>query len=269
MRGSGKAEIFAMIAHPVDHAKSPGIFNELFERRGLDSLMVPLTCRPEAFATLWDGLTAATNVRGAIISVPFKTVAFELCASAHERARRVRSTNCIRRAEGGGWHADNFDGVGFIDALAAGGHALAGRAILQLGAGGAGTALAYGLAEAGARHIRLFDVDAARAGRLAELVMAAFPACRVETGSADPTGMDMVINATPVGMHAGDPLPVDAGLLRPEMTVVDIIMEPAETALLREARRIGCRVQEGRPMMDFQVGAMCRFFGIGEEGETK
>lgn len=263
MRGSGKAEIFAMIAHPVDHAKSPGIFNDLFEKRGLDSLMVPLTCRPEDFDTLWAGLTAATNMRGAIISVPFKAMAFERCASAHDRARRIRATNCIRRDENGGWHADNFDGVGFIDALAENGHALAGRAVLQLGAGGAGTALAYGLAEAGARHIRLFDVDASRAQRLAELVAGAFPACRVETGAADPDGMDMVINATPVGMHEADPLPLDVGRLRPEMTVVDIIMEPSETGLLRAARQIGCRVQEGRPMMDAQVDAICRFFGIG------
>ena len=101
-----------------------------------------------------------------------------------------------------------------------------------------------------------------RADDLSSLVAAAFPGCRVEVGEADPSGMDMAVNATPAGMRASDPLPLDAGKLTPEMTVVDIIMEPEETALLRAAREKGCRVQPGRPMMDFQVQAMSEFFDI-------
>ena len=94
------------------------------------------------------------------------------------------------------------------------------------------------------------------------MVAREFPSCRIEVGDADPSDMHMAVNATPVGMHAGDPLPLDVGRLTPDMTVVDIIMEPAETALLRTAREIGCRVQPGRPMMDFQVQAMSEFFDI-------
>jgi shikimate dehydrogenase len=262
MRGTGKADVFVMLAHPVGHAKSPGIFNELFEQAGLDSLMVPLTCRPKDFEIFWAGLTAAENVRGVIVSVPYKTAVYHQCAAAHDRAARVQSANSVRRLPDGGWYADNFDGVGFIDALKAGGHPIAGRRVLQVGAGGAGASLAYCLAEAGAERIRLADIDAGRAEKLAGLVAAAFPGCRLEVGGADPEGMDMAVNATPVGMRAEDPLPLDVGRLTPEMTVVDIIMEPAETRLLRAARELGCRVQPGRPMMDFQVQAMSEFFDI-------
>ncbi|QEN84916.1 shikimate dehydrogenase [Labrys sp. KNU-23] len=262
MRGTGKADVFVMLAHPVGHAKSPGIFNEVFEQKGLDSLMVPLTCRPEDFETFWAGLTAAENIRGVIISVPYKVTVFHKCAAAHDRAARVQSANSVRRQADGSWYADNFDGVGFIDALIAGGHRLAGRRVLQVGAGGAGASLAYCLAEAGAAEIRLNDVDTRRAEQLAGLVVAKFPACRITVGDADPTGMDMAVNATPVGMHEGDPLPLDVSKLTPEMLVVDIIMEPAETALLRAARERGCTVQPGRPMMDFQVRAMSEFFDI-------
>lgn len=262
MRGTGKADIFVMLAHPVGHAKSPGIFNQIFEEKGLDSLMVPLSCRPEDFDLFWDGLTAAENVRGVIISVPYKTRVFEKCAAAHDRAARVRSANSVRRQADGTWYADNFDGVGFMDGLAAGGHQVRGKRILQVGAGGAGASLAYCLAEAGAAEIRLADVDRDRAQALADLVAAAYPACRIAVGAADPSGMDMAINATPMGLKPTDPLPMDTTALTPDMTVVDIIMEPAETPLLREAARIGCRIQPGRPMMDFQTEAMARFFDI-------
>ena len=262
MRGTGKADIFAMLAHPVGHAKSPGIFNEIFEKRGLDSLMVPLSCRPEDFETCWAGITAAENIRGVIISVPYKTTVFHKCSAAHDRAARVESANSVRRRADGSWYADNFDGVGFIDGLRAGGHAIAGRRVLQVGAGGAGASLAYCLAEAGAEQIRPADIDSNRARKLGERVTEAFPNCRIEVGDADPWGMHMAVNATPVGMQAGDPLPLDVSRLTPDMTVVDIIMEPAETALLRMARKIGCRVQPGRPMMDFQVQAMSEFFDI-------
>lgn len=262
MRGTGKADVFVMLAHPVSHAKSPGIFNEIFEQKGLDSLMVPMSCKPEDFDAFWAGLTAAENVRGVIISVPYKVAVYHKCAAAHDRAERVQSANSVRRQADGTWYADNFDGVGFIDALEANNHAVAGRKVLQVGAGGAGASLAYCLAEAGAAEIRLNDVDRARAENLASLVAKAFPACRVSVGESDPTGMDMAINATPIGMHDGDPFPLDVSKLTPDMTVVDIIMEPAETALLRKAKEIGCKIQPGRPMMDYQVRGMSEFFDI-------
>ncbi|WP_244846392.1 shikimate dehydrogenase family protein [Mesorhizobium sp. L-8-3] len=262
MRGTGKADVFVMLAHPVGHAKSPGIFNEIFEQKGLDSLMVPLSCRPEDFEAFWAGITAAENIRGVIISVPYKTAVYHKCAAAHDRAARVQSANSVRRQADGTWYADNFDGVGFIDGLKAGGHQVSGRRILQVGGGGAGASLAYCLAEEGAVEIRLADVDRGRAENLAALVAEKFPDCRIQVGDADPSGMDMAVNATPSGLKANDPLPMDVSKLTPEMTVVDIIMEPAETALLRKAKEIGCRIQPGRPMMDFQVEAMSEFFDI-------
>lgn len=262
MRGTGKADVFVMLAHPVGHAKSPGIFNEIFEQKGLDSLMVPLSCRPEDFDTFWAGITAAENIRGMIISVPYKVPVFHKCAAAHDRASRVQSANSVRRQADGTWYADNFDGVGFIEGLKAGGHRITGQRILQVGAGGAGASLTYCLAEEGAAEIRLADIDRERARKLALLVGRTFPNCRIEIADPDPSGMDMAINATPSGLKAGDPLPMDVSKLTPEMTVVDIIMEPAETALLKAAKEIGCCIQPGRPMMDFQVEAMAEFFDI-------
>lgn len=266
MRGTGKADIFVMLAHPVGHAKSPGIFNEIFEQKGLDSLMVPLSCRPEDFEAFWAGITAAENIKGVIISVPYKNIVYTKCSGGHDRAVRVQSANSVRRLPDGTWYADNFDGVGFIDGLKAGGHDITGKRILQVGAGGAGSSLLYCLAEAGAAEIRLADLDVARAEALAAMVRKSFPDCTISVGAADPSGMDMAINATSAGLKATDPLPMDVSKLTSDMTVVDIIMEPAETALLAAARKAGCRIQPGRPMMDFQVEAMSRFFDIEHKG---
>lgn len=268
MRGTGKADIFVMLAHPVAHAKSPGMFNALMEQEKLDSLMVPVTCRPEDFETLWAGLSAMENLKGMVISVPFKQPVYDKCSTAHPRAARVRSANTVVRNVDGTWHADNFDGVGFMGGLAQADIALCGRHILQVGAEGAGASLAYCLAEAGTAAITISDIDQARAENLAKLVAQSFPDCRLQVGPPSPQGHEIIINATPVGLKAEDPYPLDIDGLCPDMTVVDIIMDPRETKLLHYARELGCRVQYGQPMMDCQMAAMGDCLGVMKGPKT-
>lgn len=259
MRGTGKAEVFAMLAHPVGHAKSPGMFNELFERLALDSLMVPVTCAPERLDEFWAGMDAMSNLRGVIVSIPYKVPMLAKAETAHPRAARVGAANILRRLPSGGWEADNFDGYGFVMAMKNKGHAMAGKKALQVGAGGAGCSIAFCLAEEGVAELTIADIDPSRAKNLAEQVQKNFPDCRVTAGPPDPKGMDIAVNATPVGMHDGDPLPMQVEGLRPGMVVFDIIMEPAETRLLAEAKARGCHAEPGRPMMDCQMQAMADF----------
>ncbi|WP_050526852.1 shikimate dehydrogenase family protein [Pseudorhodobacter aquimaris] len=268
MRGSGKAKIYAMLAHPVAHAKSPGMFNDLFESKGLDSLMVPVTCKPDDFDTFWAGLTAMQNLKGMIISVPFKIPSLAKCASAHPRAERVGAANCILRMPDGSWHADNFDGVGFIEGLKKASIPIAGERVLLVGAGGAGASLAYCLAEEGAASVMINDIDICRAKQLAQLVKTAFPACDTAPGVPDPRDKTLIVNATPIGLQTTDPYPLDVEGLTADMTVVDIIMEPAETRLLQYAKTLGCRVQYGQPMMDCQMQAMATFLKVADAGEN-
>ncbi|MFX0547600.1 shikimate dehydrogenase family protein [Roseovarius sp. S1116L3] len=137
-----------------------------------------------------------------------------------------------------------------------GGHDVAGKHVLQVGAGGAGASLAYCLAEAGAAAVTISDIGNERATTLAKLVADTFTDCDLRAGPPDPMGHDIVINATPMGLRPEDPLPLDAGRLQADMIVVDIIMDPVETPLLRHAKALGCQVQYGQPMMDFQMKAM-------------
>jgi shikimate dehydrogenase len=262
MRGSGKADIYAMLAAPLDHTKSPGMFNALFESQGYDALMVPVTCDPQDLPVFWAGLKAMSNLKGIIVSVPFKTAVYDLCDHANPRAERVVTVNSVVREADGSFRADNFDGLGFIEAMKREGHTVAGERVLQVGAGGAGASIAYCLAEAGAASVVIFDIDGDRADALAQRVRAAFPQCDVSTGPANPRGRSLVINASSAGLRPDDPYPIDVDGLSVEMTVADIIMDPHETPLLTRAREIGCTVQYGLPMMECQFEAMADFLKV-------
>ncbi|MCA2014315.1 shikimate dehydrogenase [Cereibacter sphaeroides] len=266
MRGTGKAHVYAMLAHPVGHAKSPGMFNELFEKLDLDSLMVPVTCDPARLDEFWAGMDAMSNLKGVIVSIPYKVPMLAKAATAHPRAARVGAANILRRLPSGEWEADNFDGYGFVLAMKNKGHAMAGKRALQVGAGGAGASIAHCLAEEGVAALTIADIDPKRAEALAASVRAAFPDCDVTAGAADPAGMEIVVNATPVGMKAEDSLPLNVEHLQPGTVVFDIIMEPAETRLLAEAAARGCIAEGGRQMMDCQMQAMADFLDAERKG---
>jgi shikimate dehydrogenase len=135
--------------------------------------------------------------------------------------------------------------------------------VLLLGAGGAGSATGYALAEAGAAAITIHEVDAVKAERLAAGIRAAHPACRAVVRSPDPAGHDMLVNATPIGMADAPRMPVPFGRLDPALLVCDVIMKPEETPLLRHAKECGCTTVGGRAMLDGQVDEVLRFFRIG------
>lgn len=240
--------------------KSPGAVNALFEARGLDSLMVPVTCTPDRLEDLWAGLDAMANLRGIIVSIPYKAPLLAKAVKAHPRASRVGAVNVMRRLPDGGWEADNFDGYGFILAMRAAGREMVGKKALLVGAGGGGSSIAHCLAEEGVAELVIADTDGPRVAALVAAVQQNFPACRVRVGAADPAGMDIAVNATPVGMKPSDPLPMPVEAVGPGMVVYDIIMEPAETRLMAEARARGAHAHGGRPMMDAQMQAWSDFF---------
>ena len=146
--------------------------------------------------------------------------------------------------------------------LAKAGHALAGRSVLLVGAGGAGSAVAHALADAGVSRMRVIDTDEGRRERLAESLRAHHAALAVETGAAEPEGFDVAVNCTPLGMRDGDPLPIDPARIRPGTLVVDVVVKTPPSRLLQEAQARGCPVQGGRAMLEGQVEAILHFFGF-------
>jgi shikimate dehydrogenase len=259
---TGTTKIYFMLAHPIEHVRTPEVLNPIFKARGIDAVMVPLHFHPDEFAIGWRGLKAMRNLGGFVVSVPLKEAAFRLADAADESAAAVGAANTVRRESDGRMVCANFDGPGFMAGLLGGGGDAEGRRALLIGAGGAGTSIAFSLARAGAASIRLADIDPARTERLVAAVKGRHPAFDIAADAPDAAGCDLVINATPCGQHPDhDLLPLDVARLTPGTIVADIIMKPATTPLLAAAQKAGCDVRYGAGMLDRQLDMMMAFFG--------
>jgi shikimate dehydrogenase len=159
----------------------------------------------------------------------------------------LKSINTLRRNANGTWHGDMFDGMGYVRALALKGCSLQGKRALLVGAGGAGSAIAYSLATGGVRELAIHDEDTVRRDALVQRLASLGP-CRVVAGSSDPTGFDIAINATPIGMKAGDPHPIDSSKFTPSMFVGCVITAPAVPPMIAAARALGCNTLTGADM---------------------
>ncbi len=133
----------------------------------------------------------------------------------------------------------------------------------MVGAGGVGSAIAASLAAEGVAALTLFDTDTAAAEGLVGRLNQHYPNVRARVGSSDPAGYDVVVNATPLGMQAGDPLPFDPGRLSPTTFVGEVVMKSEITPLLAAARSRGCRYQVGTDMLFEMIPAYLEFFGFG------
>jgi shikimate dehydrogenase len=156
-----------------------------------------------------------------------------------------------------------FDGAGFVRGVERKGRRIAGASALVIGCGGVGCAIAASMAAAGLSSIGLYDATAASAEALAGRLRLHYPALQVTTGSNDPAGYDIVVNATPLGMKADDPLPFDIARITRSTFVGEVVMKEEFTPLLRAAMEKGCTVQVGTDMLFEQIPAYLEFFGFG------
>jgi shikimate dehydrogenase len=168
----------------------------------------------------------------------------------------------VKRDADGRLLGDMFDGEGFVRGLLRKGLQLEGSRALVVGCGGVGSAIAASLASSKIASIALFDVDPHTAQSLAQRLNTHYREIEVTTGSNDPAGMDLVVNATPLGMNAGDPLPVDISRLDAGTFVGEVVMRSEMTAFLAAAQARGCRVQVGTDMLFEMIPPYLEFFGF-------
>jgi len=246
---SGHTRVVGVIGDPVTHSLSPTLHNAAFAALGLDwvyvAFPVPRGRGADAVAAV-----SALGLAGFNVTMPHKEDVAGACDELTPDAAALRSVNTVVALPGGRTLGDSTDGPGFLDAMAEEAVAVAGRPVLVLGAGGAARAVVLALGRAGAEV-----TVAARRPDAAESAAALAPGARpVPLGAADPSGFTVVVNATPLGMSGGDPLPVDAESLHADQAVVDLVYHPADTPLLTAARAQGARAVNGLGMLLHQAG---------------
>jgi shikimate dehydrogenase len=258
----GTTSLIAHIGYPTHTFKAPLVYNPYFEQAGIDAVVVPMGCQSEPYPEFLRAVFRLSNILGALITMPHKVATVALLDEASAAVRIAGACNAVRRAADGRLQGDLFDGEGFVRGARRKGCKLEGARALVVGAGGVGSAIAASLAAAGAAQLTLFDARAEAATGLAARLREQYPRLAVSSGSKDPAGHDLVVNATPLGMNEGDALPVDTARLAPQTFVGEVVMREAMTPFLKAAAARGCRFQVGTDMLFEQIPAYLEFFGL-------
>ena len=257
----GNTKLIAHLGYPTHSFTAPLIYNPYFEDRGINATVMPMGVTRDHFRTVLDALRGIENFVGALITMPLKIDATRLVDTCSDAVRIAGSCNAIRRRDDGTLEGDLFDGEGFVRA-ARQRLPLHGCDALVIGCGGVGAAITASLARAGVKHLTLFDPDSPRAQELADRLKARYATLSVTEGSNDPTGHGLVVNASPLGMKADDPLPLDVARLEPTALAADVVLSTDVTPFLQGAIERGCQIQVGTDMLYEQIPAYLEFFGF-------
>ena len=260
---SGKTLLIAHIGYPIEDFKAPLIFNPWFEKKMIDAVVVPMGVKAEDYAAALPAIRKLTNLRGALITMPHKVKTLSLLDEVTATARIAGACNAILVRPDGTLLGEQFDGAGFVRGVERKGMKLAGIRALVCGNGGVGSAIAASLAAAGVGELALYDISSDVSRSLAGRLRDHYPKLVLQTGSNDPAGYDLVVNATPLGMKAGDPLPFDVSRISPRTFVGEVVMKQTITPLLAAAQARGCAIQVGTDMLFEMIPAYLELYGLG------
>jgi len=251
-----KQELTSVFGQPVAENPTQAMIEAAYQHHGLDWRYLTIEVAPEDLPAAVQGMRAM-NFRGGNLTIPHKVAVIPLLDRLSEAAQLMGAVNCIIR-EGDELVGDNTDGKGFVDSL----RPLcdpAGKRVVILGAGGAARAISVELALAGVEDITIVNRDPARGTGLVDLLNG--PVAKSTSVKATfvpwegdfdvPPGTDVVINATSIGLFpdVNARIPLRMASLEPNMIVADVIPNPPETRLVKEARAIGCEVLDGLGML--------------------
>ena len=259
---TGHTEIIAHIGYPTHSFKAPMIYNPYFDSANIDAVVVPMGCKADDYPVFLKSVFNLSNIRGALITMPHKVTTVGLLDEVSAAVKVAGACNAVKRLPDGRLVGDMFDGEGFVRGVLRKGLKLQGARVLVVGSGGVGCAIAASLAGAGIAAITLYDVNDASAKALGARLKEHHPQIDVQTGSNDPQGYDLVVNATPMGMNPGDPLPIDMDRVSSNTFIGEVVMKTEITPFLAAARAKGCATQVGTDMLFEQIPAYLEFFGL-------
>ena len=258
--------LLGLIGAGIQASRAPALHEGEAAEHGLRCIykLIDLEQLKLSTEALPDLLAAAERMgfAGLNITHPCKQAVIPLLTGLSPDARAIGAVNTVLLRDGKRI-GNNTDWYGFAESFRQGLPDVSMGCVVQLGAGGAGSAVAYAAAKLGVRRLTIFDIDAARAGALAGQICAQFGAERAVAGTdieAAVAAADGLINTTPIGMVGHPGMPIAGTLLRPSLWVAEVIYFPLETELLRTARDKACRVLDGGGMAVYQAVEAFRLF---------
>ncbi len=263
---NGKTRLYGIVGDPIEQVRSPEMVTYEMHSRHINAVLLPIHIRVDEFDTVIPHILSIHNLDGLIFTIPFKTRARKLAQFVGPQAQAVDAINALARRPDGQWAGEIFDGLGCVEGFRRRGYNLKDKSVMLIGLGGAGSAICAAIAAEQPRAMRIFDLDAARGERMATAVRQISPETQVVVGTPTVQDMDVLFNASPVGM-LGDPrLPIEVDSFPAELIVFDAIVKPEQTPLLALAESCGCPIVRGREMMRGQISKLVDYFVAQKAG---
>lgn len=271
---AGTTDVYLIPGDPVEQVRAPEVFNLIFQKLGINAVLVPVHVPATDIEAFVRNAFLAKNVKGMFLAIPHKSLVMGLLSHCNDYGRVAGAVNGIKRNPNGELEGGLFDGKGFVASLDYFDIAYAQKRVLILGAGGGASAIAASLAIAGASapaEIALYDPAPGKAQGVAAHI-ASSPYVKhakvLATASNDPAGYDVVVNASPLGLQATDPLPCDVSRLQAGAAVVDILMKNQPTPFVQAVRARHLVAQPGFEMLIQQAPDYLDFFGYQEAAQS-
>ena len=262
----GSTKIYGCIADPIDHVKAPTIFTSIFKKKNIDAVMIPIHVDKDNLKDLVVSLKKIKNFEGMTVTIPHKKIVTNLCDYLKQEAEFTRSVNWIKFDKDRKLIGNNFDGQGFISGFLSQNFLIKNKKVCIFGAGGAGFSIACSLAKQKIKSLKIINRNFGKANELMKKIKVIDKDLLVEVSEYKDSFIlndcDIIINATSLGLHKNDKLPFDVSKTSPETVIADIIMQPLETELLKQAKKLGRSVHYGKYMIESQIDLVGDFLNL-------
>lgn len=256
---NGKTEVFGILAHPVAHVSAPELINHVFQKNGENKILVPYHVDEASLKAVVEGLKKTLNFKGAVITMPHKKSIVALLDHKTEAVLEVQACNVIKRTETGELIGDMLDGEGFVKGLEIAKCTVQDASVFLIGAGGAASGIAFSLCKHGVKQLYIYNRTKSKADALVNSLKASYPSVDIQFSEKITPNLDVLINATSVGMKETDPLPMSLEGLKENTLVAEVIIRPGMTITLKEALKKGCKIHKGIHMLESQIELMIQF----------
>ena len=257
---NGKNRVYGIVGDPIEQVRSPEMVTWEMQKRHHNAVLIPMHIARDEFDTVMPHIMRMRNLDGLIFTIPFKAQAIALAKTLGPQASQIGAINALKKHSNGAWSGEIFDGIGCVEAFKQRGITLQDKRLQLIGLGGAGSAICVALAYEKPKLLRLFDINTQTTERMAKMVNTISPQTVVEVGLPHAEGIDILLNASPVGMLSDARLPLAVEQFKKELIVFDAIVMPENTPLLSLAQDCGCQVVRGREMMLGQISKIVDYF---------